>query len=148
MAGLAKLWMEMQMENGIAKVVLETGEEYSGFVHYSYRNPNSRKLVGRAIDLKRACKQLAIAPSMASVAVICLSDPRNQGPRFFLLRALPFGARNAVFTFGAVARALEMILVGLFSFLLEQYVDDFPQLEPEALTGGGIQPMDVLATLC
>jgi hypothetical protein len=49
------------------------------------------------------------------------------------LRALPFGARNAVFVLGATARALEYILVYLFLVLTAQYVDDFPQLESEEL---------------
>jgi hypothetical protein len=48
---------------------------------------------------------------------------------------LPFGARNAVFTFGATARAIEIILNGLFGVLTSQYVDDYPQFEFEQLTG-------------
>ena len=43
-----------------------------------------------------------------------------------MLRALPFGARNAVFTFGATAKVSEHILVGLFYRVTAQYVDDFP----------------------
>ena len=50
-----------------------------------------------------------------------------------MLRALPFGARNAVFVFGSVARCLEYILVCLLLYTVTQYVDDYPQLEPRAL---------------
>ena len=46
-----------------------------------------------------------------------------------MLRAVSFGARNAVFTFGD-------ILVGLFYTVTAQYVDDFTQSELEALVDG------------
>ena len=41
------------------------------------------------------------------------------------MRALPFGARNAVFVFGSIARALELILLRLFDIVNGQYVDDY-----------------------
>ncbi len=49
--------------------------------------------------------------------------------RYYLWRALPFGARNAVFAFGVTVRALECILICLFGVITAQYVDDFPQFE-------------------
>jgi hypothetical protein len=64
------------------------------------------------------------------------------------LRALPFGAHNAVFAFGATARAFKCILICLFGVITAQYVDDFPQFEAEDLEGAADDIMlDVLSLL-
>ena len=53
--------------------------------------------------------------------VIDLWHPRHGEVRYHMLRALPFGARNAVFTFGPTARVLEHILAGFFFVVTAQY---------------------------
>ena len=46
-------------------------------------HPTSMDVVGRAFDLKKAYKQLAIQPSMSRMAVIRVYDPASDGPFFF-----------------------------------------------------------------
>ena len=116
-------------------------------MHADFEQKHARRLKGRALDLKRAFKQLPIVPSMLRLAVVGLYHPQEKEVRYFALRALPFGARNAVYAFGGVARGLEMIMVNLFAFLLEQYVDDFPHIEPAELCDQGVQPEHVLDLL-
>ena len=48
---------------------------------------------------------------------------------------------------GAVAKTLHIILTKLFNYLVTQYVDDFPQLEPEHMSREGPGPEDVLRLL-
>ena len=131
-AGIAKTWMDA-MATDTARVTLESGLGKEGEVHHEFWGAEARGLQGRAIDLRRAFKQLPIAPNMASVAVIVIWHPEVRAPRYFILRALPFGARNSAYAFGAVARTIERILSTLFCFLVEQYVDDYPPVRADSL---------------
>ena len=90
---------------------------------------------------------MAPAPSMAPSVVINLWHPRHGEVRYHMLRALPFGARNAVFTFGPTARVLEHILAGLFFVVIAQYVDDVLQVQLEALVDGRDIMVEVLQML-
>ena len=103
--------------------------------------------MGRALDLRRAFKQLPAKQSSQNKVIVCIWHPVMKRPVFYELRAAPFGARNVVYQVGAVAKVLHIILTRLFGLLVCQYVDDFPQLEPEALGSTGVGPEDVLALL-
>ncbi len=129
-------------------VEMYDGEVLEGPLHPSLKDPEKRRIHGRTVDLRQAFKQLAPAPAMAALTVVGIWHPVAAAIRFYLLRALPFGARNAVFVFGATARALECILICLFFVVTAQYVDDFPQFEAEDLVGEADDIMcDVLKLL-
>jgi hypothetical protein len=134
-AGILKQIHTAVKDDQSVSMVLTSGMVLEGPLHPSLRDPDSRKLQGRTVDLKQAFKQLAPSPEFARLSIVSIWHPRFSALRYFLLRALPFGARNAVFTFGATARAIEIILNGLFGVLTSQYVDDYPQFEFEQLTG-------------
>eukprot|EP00974_Lingulodinium_polyedra_P034215 3290771-Lingulodinium_polyedra.AAC.1 len=121
---------------------MASGATWCGVLHEGFGHKASREVRGRALDLRRAFKQVPIAPSMASASVVCLWHPGRQRPAYYVLRAMPFGARNAVFSFGAIARTLELVLVRLFWFTMAQYVDDYPQLELAATASGGVDAVD------
>lgn len=147
-AGIIKQYHDAVKAGGWVSVKMQNGELCVGRLHGDYQEPERRRLKGRTVDLKRAFKQLATAPSMAPLTVVGVWHRQLGGVRYYLLKALPFGARNAVFTFGATARALECILVGLFSVMTAQYVDDFPQVEPaECLKDGEDIMVEVLELL-
>ena len=109
--GIGKAWNEAVRE-GVAEVTLSTGQVVQAPTHPQFLSVAQRRLVGRTVDLRRAFKQLAIGAEFSSLAVVCIWHPGWRRPAFYVLRALPFGTRNAVFVFGAVARAIDIILVG------------------------------------
>ena len=131
--GIMKQYYTAIKGNETVSVELASGMVLEGPLHPSLKDPDKRRVQGRTVDLKQAFKQLAPAPAFAPLTVVGIWHPRFAALRYYLLRALPFGARNAVFTFGATARALECILTGLFGVVTAQYVDDFPQFESEDL---------------
>ena len=66
--------------------------------------------MGRALGLRRAFKHIPIVPAIVLLAVVCIWHPEKKAAAYYILRAMPFGARNAVFVFGPVARTFEIIL--------------------------------------
>ena len=128
-AGMVKELHCMVGDRGALQTTLADGTVVRGWVRTEFARPGQRTITGRTLDLRRAFKQLAPSPSMASLTIVAVWDSRAGGVRYYELRALPFGARNAVFGFGSVARSLEIILVNLFDVFTGQYVDNFPQFE-------------------
>jgi len=130
--GIAKALAEAVNDEGLVDVRLSSGERLQGRVHRDFENPEARKPVGCALDLKKAFKQVAPSPALEPLLVIGLWSTEAKRVVFFILRAMPFGARNCVFVFGSLARALDYILTATLDLTLSQYVDDFPQIEPAA----------------
>ena len=131
--GLAKIWTDAVDERGIVSVQLESGEVLSGPVHPRFRSARARQPVGRSMDIEKAYKNVPVHPQLAPMSVVGLWSPESGRAEFFRLFALAFGARNSVFSFGAFGRAFDYILSNLFLLVVSQYVDDFPQVEPEAV---------------
>ncbi|CAK0909372.1 unnamed protein product [Prorocentrum cordatum] len=146
-AAVARLWGTAASSTGRVQVQLSTGEMLRGRLHQGFAPKAARSLRGRALDLKRAFKQLAPLPSLSPLLVIALRHPARNGVAYYVLRAMPFGARNAVYVFGTVARAIEMILSELFLLALTQYVGDIPQLEPEACIDSATVAEEVMQLL-
>ena len=141
--------LSSSLYHGCVDVWLSTGLRRRGAVHPGHLAGGgaSAALVGRPVDLRRAFKQLAPFPSLAPLAVICLWNPKKRKPEYYILRANPFGARNTVFIFGGVARGLDYILAVLFHLVVDQYVDDFPQLEPSSSATSARVTMDSVLDL-
>ena len=144
--GVAKTMAEAVFGDRV-EVRMNSGATWCGVLHEGLRRAASRQVRGRALDLKRAFKQMPIAPSMAPVSVVCIWHPVRRRPAYYVLRAMPFGARNAVFSFGAIARTLELILVRLFWYPMAQYVDDYPQLDFAATADCGVDAVEVFELL-
>ncbi|CAE7670291.1 unnamed protein product [Symbiodinium sp. CCMP2592] len=97
------------------------------------KSPGNRQIVGRALDLKAAYKQLASSPLDAWASVLAVWDPTCKKHKYFRFSTLPFGAIHSVTSFNRVARALRLILLRIVKLIVTSFYDDFCQLETEAL---------------
>ncbi|CAE7793477.1 unnamed protein product [Symbiodinium sp. CCMP2592] len=97
------------------------------------KSPGNRQIVGRALDLKAAYKQLASSPLDAWASVLAVWDPTCNKHKYFRFSTLPFGAIHSVTSFNRVARALRLILLRIVKLIVTSFYDDFCQLETEAL---------------
>ena len=92
-----------------------------------------RSILGRALDLKSAYKQLARHPEDSWASILAVWNSTTQSVEFYESIALPFGSVCAVMAFNRVARALRLILSELFAVVNTNFFDDFCQLECDAL---------------
>ena len=138
---MMKTWCSAVDDESV-EVELATGEVRRSELHEGFRAKSSR-----ALDLRRAYRQVPICPSMQCLCVVGLWHPKYKRLKYYVLRVLPFGARNSVYTFGTIAFALSCVLVSLFKLSLTQCVDDFPQVEPRASAESALVCEAVLALL-
>ena len=112
------------------EIRLNSGGALVGRIHPSF---NARpSLVGRAVDLSKAYKQVALHPESRKHSV--LGVKKKQGDwAFFVSRSIPFGASASVFSFNKITRALWSALVRKFGLLVCVFFDDFPVFEFEPL---------------
>ena len=94
------------------EIKLASGQVLTGRLHADFKE--GIVLEGRALDLEKAFKQVPVAPAFLPFAVVAAWHPGRGCLAYYLLRALPFGARNAVYVFGCIARTIEYILTTLF----------------------------------
>ena len=73
-------------------------------------------VVGRALDLDSAYKQVSVSCDTLWGAVLAMEDPHG-GKQLFRSNVLPFGASAAVCGFNRLSRALYTIGVSLFVLL-------------------------------
>ena len=99
--------------------------------HPSYSTDHT--LVGRLWDLSHAYRQLARAPSHASISIVCVFNPDSGLPELFKQTALAFGASSSVLSFNWAAAALLQILVVLFMVGATNFFDDFTIFESSLL---------------
>ena len=92
-----------------------------------------RSIMGRALDLKSAYKQLARHPVDSWASILAVWNGATQSVEFCESIALPFGSVCAGMAFNRVARALRLILSQLFAVVNANFFDDFCQLECNAL---------------
>ena len=86
------------------------------------------QIVGRTLDLSKAYKNLAPAPAFKSFLVVALWHPDKRCVVYYKLRAMPFGARNSVFSFAGFGKALQLICSVLFVLPSSEFVDDYTQV--------------------
>ena len=101
----------------------------------SRRRADQRQLVGRALDLKSAYKQLASAPCDGWASILAVWRPDKQQYQYFRFATLPFGAVHSVTAFNRVAKALRTILLKIVRLVVTSFYDDFCQLELQELAG-------------
>ncbi|CAE7388906.1 unnamed protein product, partial [Symbiodinium sp. CCMP2456] len=111
----------------------EDGGTFNGKVHRDFSRAGDRKIVGRALDLRSAYKQLARHPDDAWATVLAVYDQANDEVKYFEAVALPFGAVSSVTGFNRTAKALKLVMSRLLWLVNTSYYDDFTQMEFEGL---------------
>jgi hypothetical protein len=127
--GITKAMLSAVAENRAVSFNMPDGSTLNGTLHPSWTLDEARDIMGRCLDLKDAYKQLARNPVDARFSIIAVLDEASGTYQFYEAIALPFGASASVFAFNRAARALRKIMSRLFSLVLTNFFDDFPQLE-------------------
>ena len=91
------------------------------------------RLVGRALDLASAYRQLAISDDSLDHAYLSVYDPERKEPALFRQIALPFGSRTAVNAFIRCARFIQWLAAHSLKLPLSCYFDDFVAFSPPDL---------------
>ncbi|CAE7914690.1 unnamed protein product, partial [Symbiodinium necroappetens] len=91
----------------------EDGGTFNGKVHRDFSRAGDRKIVGRALDLRSAYKQLARHPDDAWATVLAVYDQANDEVKYF--------------------EALKLVMSRLLWLVNTSYYDDFTQMEFEGL---------------
>ena len=89
-------------------------------------------LVAKAIDLRKAYKQLAISKDALQDAFLCVLNCATSKPEAFQCRVLPFGARAAVQALCRTSHALWFLGAAIFKLHWSVYFDDFFLVETKA----------------
>ena len=101
--------------------------------------------LGRALDLSRAYKQLAIDPKPRLLNVIgCFFSGERV---FFRCDVLQFGALAAVYSFNRVSRSIHHLICTLLWGLSTCFYDDFPTISPAETSSLLSKSMGILLTL-
>ena len=118
-------------EDGSVNVELSDGRILSGRIPPGTTTTAARSWLGKTFDLKSAYRQLATSrdPLNSKAAIICVFDPENRRPAFFLQYATPFGSISSVYMFNRAARGLWAVGIWL-GFAWTNYFDDYPMAEP------------------
>ena len=88
-------------------------------------------LVAKAVDLRKAYKQLAVSSDALVDSYLCVLNPEKNQPEAFGCRVLPFGARAAVQAFCRAAHSIWYLGVKLLRLHWSVYFDDFFVIEDE-----------------
>ena len=91
----------------------------------------SPSLVAKAVDLRKAYKQLAVSSDALVDSYLCVLNPEKNQPEAFGCRVLPFGARAAVQAFCRAAPSIWYLGVKLLRLHWSVYFDDFFVIEDE-----------------
>ena len=86
-------------------------------------------LVAKAVDLRKAYKQLAVSKDALQDAFLCVWNCETSRPEAFQCRVLPFGARAAVQAFCRASHALWFLGTVIFKLHWSVYFDDFFLIE-------------------
>ena len=94
----------------------------------------SSQLVGRALDLASAYRQLAVAEESYDFAFLSIFDPRKREAALYRQVALPFGSVTAVNAFIRCSRFLQWAAGRCLKIPMSCYFDDFVIFSPPGLT--------------
>ena len=104
-------------------------------------------IMGRALDLKSAYKQLARHPDDSWASILAVWNFETSMVEYYESCALPFGSICAVMAFNRMARALRLILSELFCVVNTNFFDDFCQLERSDLCDSAWQSAELVMRL-
>ena len=119
--------MPLEDPTGRVTLVLADGTHLTGWRHADFHS-NENSLVGKLLDLERACRQIAVAPDQRNIAITAVWNPLRV--EFYVSVAMPLGARNSVYGFNGFARCLQLVGVRVLGHTLTHFYDDFTLLEP------------------
>ena len=97
------------------------------------------EITGGTEDLKRAYRQVAVAPEHLPYSVTMVSYCGK--PRFVVVLSLVFGLSSAVMSFNRIARFLTGMLRRALAVCVDNYFDDFLQIE---MKNGACQAKDLV----
>ena len=83
----------------------------------------------RTLDLKSACKQLAVSDSSLWCSAVAVWNPKRSMGEVFIQSTLPFGASASVLHFNRASRALHQIGCALGGLNWSVFFDDFTLVE-------------------
>ena len=128
-AALGKAMLTATDDSRKVKVTSSSGKEFMGELHPAWALQDARTILGRALDLEAAYRQVALRPSEQWANIILVWNPELKKPQFFFQHALPFGAAASVLLFNRCSCALRALGVACFGLLWCSFFDDFPHLE-------------------
>ena len=83
-----------------------------------------RPLQGWVLDERKAYRQLPIAPHHRKFSVICLKDPSDGVPKFFVMIGHSFGLVAAVYNYNRRSAMINDVFVKLFNMVAFNFYDD------------------------
>ena len=89
------------------------------------RHLPGRSLLGRTYDLKSAYRQLGIHPASRWASYIACYCPKEKTAQVFRLKAVPFGATRAVFSFLRIVQSIWHLATSMLHIPLSVFYDDF-----------------------
>ena len=129
----AKSMLDAVADDGTVKIELSCGTILEGKLHSSLSVAQSRRLVGRTLDLSNAYRQLFNSPASEWCSVIGTPNPHTCKVELDIQHANPFGATACVYAFNRFAKAIWWIGVAGFMLIWTNHFDDYPQLDLEVM---------------
>ncbi|CAE7645183.1 unnamed protein product [Symbiodinium necroappetens] len=90
-----------------------------------------RRLQGWVLDERKAYRQLPILPQHRKFSVMCLKDPDDDRPKYFVMIGHSFGLVSAVYNYNRRSAALNDIFTRLFRMVSFNFYDDKYGFETE-----------------
>ena len=101
-AGVAKHLRSVRVHGGRVVESLDDGAHLEGIIRPAWQSPAARRLVGGALDLSWAYKQLAAHPRDARLAILACHGPSDNSTKLF--RSLAPSCKNTRMGFGSYLR--------------------------------------------
>ena len=92
---------------------------------WAQRSSGTPCLVGRSYDLRKAYRQIGIAPDHLKFAWISVWSPDDAAPRLFRMDSMPFGATASVGAFLRLSQALKCLGISQAALVWSSFYDDF-----------------------
>ena len=90
-----------------------------------------RPLAGWVLDERKAYRQLPIRPDHRKFSVICLKDPQDGVPKYFVMIGHSFGLVAAVYNYNRRSAFVNDVLVKIFEMVAFNFYDDKYGFETE-----------------
>ena len=107
-------------------------------------NGRSSQLLGRALDLASAYRQLAVAEDSYDVAFLSIFDPNTKEAALYQQVALPFGSVTAVNAFIRCSRFLQWAASYCLKLPMSCYFDDFVVFSPPELANNSQSSLSLM----
>ena len=134
-------YLKLQDVDYISELALRIASSVAG----GKQKSGSGRLLGKCLDLSKACKQMGVLPEHRYLSVIFCHDAEGQ-PRFYVSNSLMFGATFAVYSFNRVSRSLWFLLIECYSYRVVHSMTT-SMFSPEELAGDADQSASELLDL-